>query len=210
MKTLELLKWRYATKKYNGQVVPQEKIDKILEAAKLAPSSSGLQAYKIFVISNKELKEKLQPACMNQAQIVEASHVLVFASWDKYTEERLTETFRKAEAGRGLPPMKMEDYKNILVNMYTPLDEAWQAQHLARQTYISASMAMVAAAELEVDTTPMEGFLNAEVDKILELEKYGLKSQLIVTLGYRDAAADWNASLPKFRRANEELFVEIK
>ena len=59
MKTLELLKWRYATKKYNGQVVPQEKIDKILEAAKLAPSSSGLQAYKIFVISNKELKEKL-------------------------------------------------------------------------------------------------------------------------------------------------------
>ena len=147
---------------------------------------------------------------MNQPQITECSHLLVFASWDKYSEERLDDTFRKVEVGRGMPAHKMDDYKNLLLSMYIPLGESWQANHLARQTYISASMAMVAAAEMGVDSTPMEGFKNTELDKLLGLDTDGLKSQILLPLGYRDSSVDWNLPMPKYRRPLEELVVEIK
>jgi nitroreductase len=210
MDTLKLLNWRYATKRYNGKPISQENLEYILEAARLAPSSSGLQPYKILVISNKELLEKIKPIAMNQAQITECSHVLIFASWDKYTEERLSATFRKIEAGRGMPENKMEDYKNLLLSLYVPRGEEWQANHTARQTYIAATTAMVAAAELEIDTTPMEGFNNSELDKLLNLDQEGLKSQIVLTLGYREAQNDWNVAMPKYRKPKEELIIEIK
>ncbi|MDF7821077.1 nitroreductase family protein [Runella sp. MFBS21] len=209
MNTHEILQWRYATKRYNGQLIPKEKLDYILEAARLAPSSSGLQAYKIFVISEKTLLDKIKVIAMNQPQINECSHLLVFASWDKYSEERLSETFRKVEIGRGMTTNQLEDYKKLLLDLYTPLGETWQANHLARQTYISASMAMVAAAEVGIDSTPMEGFNNAELDQLLELNTYGLKSQILLPLGYRDTVTDWNLPMPKYRRPLEELVVEI-
>ena len=93
MNLVEDLQWRYATKKMNGKTIPQEKLDYILEAARLAPSSSGLQPYKIFVISNKALLQKIKPVAWDQSQILDASHVLVFAAWDGYTLDRIESVF---------------------------------------------------------------------------------------------------------------------
>ena len=86
MSLLEDLKWRYATKKMNGTKVPQDKLDYILEAARLAPSSSGLQPYKVIVISDKALLEKIKGISWNQSQVTDCSHLLVFAAWDGYTD----------------------------------------------------------------------------------------------------------------------------
>jgi nitroreductase len=118
MSLLESLEWRYATKKMNGIAVPQEKLDYILEAARLAPSSSGLQPYEIFVISNKELLEKIRPIAFNQNQITEASHLLVWAAWDGYTLEKIEATFHKLLTERGLPLTQMDDYKKMLIINY--------------------------------------------------------------------------------------------
>ena len=72
MSLLNDLQWRYATKKMNGEIVPQEKLDYILEAARLAPTSSGLQPFEILVITNKEILGKILPIAHGQSQVTEA------------------------------------------------------------------------------------------------------------------------------------------
>ena len=210
MKLIDALKWRFATKKMNGQIVPQEKLDYILEATRLSPSSSGLQQYKIFVISNKDLLEKIQKISFNQSQITECSHLLVFAAWDSYSLEKITEVFDRTVAERGLPADTMDAYKQRLWGMYEPLSKEWHANHAAHQAYIALGIAMAAAAEQQVDATPIEGFLPEELDKILELKEKGLKSAVILPLGYRDAANDWLVNMKKVRTPKDTFITEIK
>ncbi|MFC0777426.1 nitroreductase family protein [Flavobacterium sp. HJSW_4] len=210
MALIDALKWRYATKKMNGQAVPQEKVDYILEAAKLAPSSSGLQPYKIFVITNKDLKDKIRAVSFDQSQVTDASHVLVWAAWDGYSLEKISAVFDRTIAERGIPADAMDDYKQRLWGMYEPLGQEWHAQHAAKQAYISFGVAIAAAAEQQVDATPMEGFIPAEVDKLLGLNELGLKSVLVLPLGYRDDANDWLVNMKKVRTPQEDFITEIK
>ncbi len=210
MALIDALKWRYATKKMNGQAVPQEKVDYILEAAKLAPSSSGLQPYKIFVITNKELKDKIRSVSFDQSQVTDASHVLVWAAWDGYSLEKISAVFDRTIAERGIPANAMDEYKQRLWGMYEPLGQEWHANHAAKQAYISFGVAIAAAAEQQVDATPMEGFIPAEVDKLLGLSELGLKSVLVLPIGYRDDANDWLVNLKKVRTPQDEFITEIK
>lgn len=210
MSLLEDLKWRYATKKMNGNVVPQEKVDYILEAVRLSASSSGLQPYEVFVITNPELLEKIKAVAWNQSQITDCSHLLVFAAWDGYSLERIEKVFNRTLAERGLPADTMDDYKKTLWGMYEPLSQEWHANHAARQAYIALGTALAAAAEQKVDATPMEGFVAEEVDKLLELKEKGLKSAVILPLGYRDEANDWLVNMKKVRTPKEIFITEIK
>ena len=210
MKLIEALNWRYATKKMNGQTVPQEKLDYILEATRLTPSSSGLQPYEIFVISNPELLETIKPFAWNQSQVTECSHLLVFAAWDGYSLEKITKVFDRTIAERGLPADTMDEYKTKLWGILEPLSTEWHASHAAHQAYIALGVAMVAAAEQQVDATPMEGFSADEMDKLLGLKELGLKSAVILPLGYRDAANDWLVNMKKVRTPKEKFITEIK
>lgn len=210
MSLLEDLNWRYATKKMNGETVPQDKVDYIVEAARLAPSSSGLQPYRLFVISNKELLEKIQPIAFDQAQITDGSHLLVWAAWDGYSHNSISEVFEKTTSERGIPKETMDDYKTRLWGMYEPLGNEWHATHAAKQAYISFGLAIAAAAEQKVDATPMEGFNSAALDELLGLAEKGLKSVVILPLGYRDTSGDWLVNLKKYRTPKEEFITEIK
>lgn len=207
MELLSALNWRYATKKMNGEKVDQNLVDQILEAAYLAPTSSGLQPFQIFVISNQELKEKIKPIAYNQGQITDASHVLVFAAWDNYTEERINTVFTRMVTERNMPEEAVADYKNNLIAMYTPRPAEVNFDHAARQSYIGFGMAIAAAAELKVDATPMEGFVADQLDELLGLREKGLRSTTILTLGYRDAANDWLVNLKKVRTPKEEFLT---
>ena len=209
MELVEALNWRYATKKMNGQVVPQEKLDYILEAARLAPSSSGLQPYRVFVVSNKEILKKIRAIGYDQSQITDASHLLVFAAWDGYDIEKIGAVFSRLIKERGLPEDAMDAYRQQLWGMYEPLGQEWHANHSARQAYISFGMAIAAAAEQKVDATPMEGFIPFELDNILGLPKLGLKSVVILALGYRDEANDWLLKLKKVRIPVGEFSIPI-
>lgn len=210
MSLINALNWRYATKKMNGQAVPQDKVDQILEAARLAPTSSGLQPYEIIVVTNPELKKALLPHAYNQSQIVDSSHLLVFAAWDNYTEDRINRVFELTHAFRGTPPESTTDYQKTLVGMYVPRTAEVNFQHAARQAYIGFGMAIAEAAFLEVDATPMEGFDNAKVDEVLGLAEKGLKSVTLLPLGYREPEGDWLAGLKKFRKEKSEFVTELK
>ena len=210
MSLIEALNWRYATKKMNGKAVPQDKVDLILEAARLAPTSSGLQPYKVIVVTNPDLKQTLLAHSFNQSQIIDSSHLLVFAAWDTYTEDRINGVFAHTHNERGTPPESTTDYQKMLVGNYVPRTEEVNFNHAARQAYIGFGMALAEAAIQKVDATPMEGFNNAEYDKILGLTEKGLKSVAIMPLGYRDETGDWLVNLKKVRQPKSEFIIEFK
>ncbi len=209
MSLLEDLKWRYATKKMNCTPVAQEKVDYILEAARLAPTSSGLHPYRVIEISNRELKAKIQPIAYGQSQIVDSSHILIFAAYDSYTIERVEAPFAQQAKERGLPSGFADDYKNNLYTQLSALSQEQQFNHAARQAYIGFGLAVAAAAEQKIDATPMEGFNNQQLDALLELDKLGLKSVTILALGYRDEANDWLVNLKKVRPSHEDFIIKF-
>ncbi len=208
MSLIEALNWRYATKKMNGQAVPQKKVDQILEAARLAPTSSGLQPLKVIVITDPKLKEELLPHAYNQSQITDSSHLLVFAAWDNYTEERIDEVFARTNAERGVSDEATADYVANLKKSYVPRSEQVNFEHAARQAYIAFGMALAEAALLKVDATPMEGFNNKKFDEILKLNELGLKSVTLLPLGYRDESNDWLVGLKKVRQSPEDFIIK--
>ncbi|MDR1503875.1 MAG: nitroreductase family protein [Prevotella sp.] len=209
MALLESLQWRYATKKMNREAVPQDKVESIIEAAYLAPTSNGLQPFSIIAISNKELKEKIRPIAHDQSQITDSSHLLVFAAWDNYTEERIAQIIDHTTSERGLPKEATEEYKGYLISTYTARTPDTNFNHTARQAYLGFGVAIAAAAELKVDATPMEGFDNQALDELLELPKKGLKSVTILALGYRDVENDWLVNLKKVRTPKSEFLIEV-
>lgn len=210
MSLLNDLNWRYATKKMNGEIVPQEKVDYIVEAARLAPTSSGLQPFEILVITNKALLSKISPIAHGQSQITDASHVLVFAAWDNYTEERINESFARNNEERGLPSSTTDDYRNMLLKIYLAKSAEENFTHAAKQAYIGFATALIAAAEQKVDATPMEGFNPTALDELLNLKAKGLRSVLLLPIGYRDAQNDWLVNMKKIRVSKERFVTELK
>ena len=210
MELLNALKWRYATKKMNGQAVSQDNVNSILEAAHLAPSSSGLQPFEIIVVTNSALKEKIKPIANNQSQITDCSHLLIFAAWDNYTKDRINEVFSRTVSERGVPVDSMDDYKNRLTSRYISFSAEQNFVHAAYQAYISFGLAIAAAAELKVDSTPIGGFDNAALDNLLNLKDKGIRSVVMLPLGYRDAENDWLVNLKKVRTPKERFITELK
>ena len=209
-KTLtELLNWRYATKKMDAtKTVPQDKLDAIIEAVRMAPTSSGTQPFELIVVANPDLRAKIAEAAGGQTPITDGSHVLIFAAWDNYTGERIDEVLQLNLTARGDLPLIHDYYNNLKAN-YVPRDAEINYAHAARQAYIALGFAMLAAAEQEVDSTPMEGFDPDAVDAILELRQRGLRSVVLLPLGYREEGADWLLPMPKVRKSRDTIVTEI-
>jgi nitroreductase / dihydropteridine reductase len=210
MDLIERLNWRYAAKKMDPtRKVPEEKVNRILEAARLAPTSSGLQPYEIFVVTNSELRERIKPVSWNQGQVTDCSHLLVFAAWDDYTPERINMMFDLTNIVRGFKNEGWENYRQQLLAGYPPRAPEVNHEHAARQAYMGLMAAVTAAAFEEVDCTPMEGFEPSAVDEILNLRDRGLRSVLLLPLGYREADKDWLVNLKKVRRPMEQFVTRI-
>jgi len=207
---LKNLEWRYATKQMDAsRPAEQEKIDRILEATRLTATSSGLQPYEVIVVKNADIKEQIKPHAWNQSQITDCSHLLVFAAWDNYTEERINMMFDLVNEERGFVNEGWENYRQMVLGLYPKRDAEVNYQHAARQAYIGLGTALIAAAEEKVDCTPMEGFVPEEVDTILGLTERGLRSVILLPIGYRADAGDWLVDLKKVRRSKENFITEV-
>jgi len=209
MELLDKLIWRYAAKAMNDQKVPQEKIDNIIEAISLAPTSSGLQPFEVIVITNQEVKERIKPIAWNQSVITDCSHLLVFAAWDPYTADRINKMFDLTNTVRGFENEGWENYRQLLLSSYPQKNAEENFNHAAKQAYIAFSQAIAAAAFEGVDSTPLEGFEPAALDQILGLSEKGLRSCVMLPLGYRDTENDWLVNLKKVRKSREDLVTEI-
>lgn len=206
---LELLDWRYATKKMDpAKQVPQEKVDAIVEAICMAPTSSGTQPFELILVTNPDVRAKIRAAANDQSPITECSHLLVFAAWDNYTENRIDEVTKLNIDARGEIPLIHQYYGNLKAN-YVPREAEVNYAHAARQAYIALGIGLVAAAEQGVDSTPMEGFDPPTVDAILGLGEKGLRSVVLLPLGYRDPTGDWLLPMAKVRKDRERMVTEV-
>lgn len=210
MSLIENLQWRHAVKAYDpAKRVSEENIDKIVEAARLAPTSSGLQPFKVIVVEDQKVKEQLAEGALNPDCMRDASHIIIFAAWDRYTEERIDKVYDFTTDERGLPRGRFSSYTDKLKSIYLNQPAELNFAHAARQTYIALGLALAQAAELKVDTTPAEGFVNEVIDRVLELEKHGLKSVSLMYVGYADPEKDWIAPMKKVRLPKEEFVLTI-
>ena len=202
------LQWRHAAKAYDPtKKVSKEDIEKIVEAARLAPTSSGLQPFRIIVVESQEIREQLMAGALNPECMRGCSHLLVFAAWDQYTDERIDSIYNRTTEERDLPAGRFNSYTDMIKKLYASQTAEEHFIHTSKQSYIGLGLALAQAAELRVDSTPAEGFDNQVIDKVLDLASLGLKSVSLMYVGYRDEEKDWLAPMKKVRNPLEEFAI---
>jgi nitroreductase/dihydropteridine reductase len=209
MSIIDSLSWRYAVKRMNGNKVSAEKVNTLMDAISLSASGFGLMPFQIFVVEDADLKAKIQPIAYGQPQIIESSHLLIFAAWNEVTAARIDTYMELIAETRQISLSDLGDFKGAIVGSMQHKSKEQQAQWADRQVYLAMGTALAAAAELKIDTTPMEGFIPAKLDELLGLEAKNLHSVLIMAIGERDEATDYMVNVQKVRTPKAELFVNL-
>ena len=206
---LENQNWRYATKKFDAtKKISAADLNALKEAIRLSTSSYGLQPYKVFIVENPELRAKLVGASYGQAQVADASHLIVFANELNFGVAGIDQLANNISATRGLPLEAIQGYVDYMKGNITGLPEEVRNIWTSKQTYLALGNLLNAAAELHIDVTPMEGFVPAQVNEILGLDKLGLNACLLAPIGYRHAEDD-TQHYKKVRKSNDELFITL-
>lgn len=205
---LDALKWRYAVKKFDTKIIPQEKVNTILESLILTPSSLGLQAWKFILVKNPETRLKLLAPSMNQRQVIDASHLLVLARKTSLTHEDIEKWTDYLAQKRKMTEERKIGFTNMIKSYVDTLSEEKMGIWLDKQLYIALGNLMTVCALEEIDACPMEGFNPKQYDEVLQLESKGLKSVIVCPIGYR-AHDDIYQELPKVRFPKSEMILEI-
>ena len=208
MELINNLQWRYAVKKYTGEMVSEDKIDQIIQAVNLTASSCGIQPYRLILVKNPEIRQKLAAGSFN-TQIQDSSHLLVFAAFNKITSEYIAEYVAMMEEQRNLETGALNDYKDLLISHFSTQNPEQNAVWSSKQAYIGLGTALIAAAELKVDATPMEGFDPELFNTTLGLSEKNLHASVVISLGYRDTANDYLAAMPKVRLPIEQFSTKL-
>ena len=206
---LENQNWRYATKKFDAsKKITTEDLNTLKEAIRLSSSSYGLQPYKVIIVENPELRAKIQPSAWGQSQIVEASHLIIFANETNIGDEAIDNFLNTISVTRETPMEALTGYGDFMKSKISTLEPDLKNVWASKQTYLALGNLLNAAAELKIDVTPMEGFVPAKVNEILGLDKLGLNASLLATIGYRHDE-DATQYYKKVRKSNEELFITL-
>lgn len=206
---IENQQWRYATKKFDAtKKISNSDFEILKEAIRLSSSSYGLQPYQVIIVENPELRQQIQPVAWGQTQIVEASHLIVFAHVVNFGEEGIDSYLENMANTRGLSLDAVAGYGAFMKSKILGLPEETRNQWTAKQTYLALANLLNAAAELKIDVTPMEGFEPEKVNEILGLNQLGLHATLLATVGYRHEE-DSTQHYIKVRKSNEDLFITL-
>lgn len=205
-KLQEALNWRYAVKKFDtAKKIATNDFEQLKEAVKLTPSSYGLQPYKVLVIEDADLRAKLRAACWGQAQIVDASHLLIFASLKDIGEKEVAAYLAHKAELSGIDVSALKGYQDFMVMKIGEKSVQERATWNAKQAYIAVGNLLTSAALMAIDACPMEGFQADQVDEILGLDEQGLSAAVVVALGYRSEEDDTQHA-PKVRKSTDDFF----
>lgn len=204
---IESLEWRYATKKFDTtKKVSEADINELLEAARLAPSSYGLQPWEFVVVTDPVLRKKLH-AHSGQAQVTDASHLIVLAVRTDLNEKYIKEHVKHIAAARNVPIESVRAYENMMMEHTKNMTPEQIIEWSTRQVFIALGFLMETAALKRIDACPMEGFDGEKFDELLELKKHNLHSVVLMPVGYR-AADDSAASRVKVRFDLKDVVVK--
>ena len=203
---IEALEWRYACKKFDtDKRISDTDLDTILDSIQLTPSSYGLQPIKVLLIETKELREQIKPIAWNQAQVVDASHLLVFCHYTALSESYVDQHVSLMANTRNLPIEKLQGFGTHVKSAIANMEDEHVKQWTGKQTYIALGQVLLSCALLKIDATPMEGFDRKALDELLDLSKDGLSASLLCPIGYRHAE-DPYITLKKVRKTKDALF----
>ena len=212
MKREEILNdlgWRYATKRFNREESIDEKdYQAIKEAFRLAPTSYGLQPFKVIEIEDRETRTQLQAAGYGQKQIVDASRLMAIASLKRFDNDLIDRYINLSMETRGLTEDQVSGYSNFMKGVFSQWSEEAKKSWSEKQAYLALGFGMLAAAELNIDTCALEGINVHEVNKILQLEDSDYHVSVLLALGKR-AEEDENQHLKKVRLETSVLFETI-
>ncbi|MDB5111925.1 MAG: NAD(P)H-dependent oxidoreductase [Mucilaginibacter sp.] len=209
MAIIEKLQWRAAIKSFDpAKKLSAKQLDDLLSAVQLSPSSAGLQPYKILVVENPEIREKLREAAHGQAQLTQSSQVIIFAAEtnidEAYAKKYIDLIAKTREIGRE----HLYAFEQSILNILNNQTEEQKISSATKQAYIALGVLLTAAAELGIDACPMEGFQAGKFDEILGLKELGLTTAVIAPVGFR-SDEDILSKMTKVRRPKEELFVHV-
>lgn len=206
---LEKLNWRYATKKFDSsKKVSKENLETLLDAARLTASSYGLQPYEIYVIEDTDTRTKLRAASYDQSQITDASYVIILANKPTFDDTMIDDYINNIMKIRGLSKEDLEGFSQTMKSTLLDLPDAQKNAWTSNQAYIVLGNLMTIAAEMEIDTCPMEGFDKAQYNEILGLTDNGLNAAVVLAVGYR-SAEDETQNYPKVRYSKEQIITHI-
>ena len=207
---LEAQNWRYATKQFDAsKKIPAATWQALEQTLILSPSSYGLQPWQFFVVTNPDLRAKLRPHSWNQAQITDASHLVVFAIPEKIDIPYMEKYLARIAEVRGVTLESLGFYRDMMMaDVIAGPRQSWVREWAARQLYIALGNFMTSAALIGIDTCPIEGLDPREYDAILDLPAKGYNAVVACAAGYR-ADTDKYATLPKVRFEKSDLLRHL-
>lgn len=209
MNTIKQLEWRYATKKFDAnKTLSKAKLEILTQAFNLTATSFGLQTIKLVVIEDKEIREPLVKVSYNQKQVLDASHLLVICIQDNVVDADVNSYYDNIKETRKTPDDILKPFREDLIKMMATKSVQERQQWSTNQAYISLGNLMTVCAIEGIDACPMEGFVPAKFDEILKLEEKGLKSVLLLPVGYR-AEDDMFSEFKKVRKPIEEAVITL-
>ncbi|MDB5151379.1 MAG: NAD(P)H-dependent oxidoreductase [Mucilaginibacter sp.] len=209
MSLIEKLNWRYATKKFDHtKKLSQAQLDELLKAVHLSPSSSGLQSYKMLVVKDPAIRQKLREAAHGQPQLTDASQIIIFASETNLDAAYVKKYIDHIAKTRQIARESLEGFEQAINGNISKLTAEQKIEWSHKQTYIALGVLLTAAADMGIDSCPMEGFNTAKFDEILGLNEKGLTTSVIAAIGFRSADDEFSKFI-KVRKPNEEMFIHI-
>ena len=210
MNSIDAMKWRYAVKKFNPtKKLTTEQFDLLTEAVRLAPSSYGLQPWRLIVVSNPEIRAKLREAGYDQPQITDASHLFIFAAQNNLSDASVEHYMDQIVAVRGVARESLDGFATMLKSGISSRSQTANTEWATRQAYLGLGVLLDTCAISEIDACPMEGFNPAAFDEILGLAAHGLETKVIAAVGFR-ADDDGMASMKKVRFPKEEFVISVE
>lgn len=209
MDTIEKLEWRYATKKFDSEKkLPETKLNILKQAFNLTATSYGLQTITMVVVDDEDMRKPLVKYSYNQNQVLDASHLLVICIQDNIDAHDVNNYYKNIKDIRDTPDNILEPYRKSLVDMMQKKSLEERLQWSTNQAYIALGNLMTVCAIEQIDSCPMEGFVPEKFDEILNLKQRGLKSVLLLPVGYR-AQDDMFSGFKKVRKPLQKAVIEI-
>lgn len=209
MNIIDHYKWRYATKKFDAKKkISDSNIELIKESISLAPTSYGLQLFKVIIVENQEIKNELKKASYNQSQISDASHIFVFCNSTKIIGDDIDTYIKNKSSIQNKPISEISGYGDFLKTTLLKKEHKKVSIWTANQVYIALSHLMTFCPSIGIDSCPVEGFDSYKYNEILNLNNRNLNSTVVAAVGYR-SNKDSSQYEKKIRKSNDELFETI-
>ncbi len=208
MNVIEALNWRYAVRRFSSDRIDEEKVQDLLTATRLSPTSYGLQPYRLIVVNDLDVRRALFEHAMGQDKVVECSHLVVFAVQTDVGDEMVERYIRSVAETRGKSVDDLQPLADHMKDVFRAMNAADKREWAHQQAYIALGTLLTAAAVMEIDTCPMAGFESKGFDRVLGLSELGLETSVICALGVRHPD-DRNALLPKVRYDHSEMVIAV-